>query len=248
MKTLVALTLAAASMAASANVVTFDGNQMNLVGASSTVGTSIQLVSKGANAGAAWLTTPVSTVESFDVNFAFSLRSEGGGLMADGISFALQDKGTNVLGYAGGNVGYTHLNAVGSIIQTYYNNTAGLNIDGNAYNTKSANLNLGGASLVTGTEVVTYDAMTHMLHMTGTLNVDGSLHNISDSKVINLEAKFGDTVFMGFTGATGDNYADERITSFSVQSTPAVPEPETYAMLLTGLASMGFVARRRKSL
>ena len=34
---------------------------------------------------------------------------------------------------------------------------------------------------------------------------------------------------------------------FLVSATPAVPEPETYAMLLTGLGMMGFMARRRKN-
>jgi hypothetical protein len=32
-----------------------------------------------------------------------------------------------------------------------------------------------------------------------------------------------------------------------VESITAVPEPETYAMLLAGLGAMGFVARRRQS-
>jgi len=35
-------------------------------------------------------------------------------------------------------------------------------------------------------------------------------------------------------------------TSLPLQAAPAVPEPETYAMLLAGLGLMGFVARRRK--
>ena len=33
----------------------------------------------------------------------------------------------------------------------------------------------------------------------------------------------------------------------SISAVAAVPEPETYAMLLSGMALMGFVARRRKA-
>ncbi|HEY3633581.1 MAG TPA: PEP-CTERM sorting domain-containing protein [Caldimonas sp.] len=44
---------------------------------------------------------------------------------------------------------------------------------------------------------------------------------------------------------TGDfDYNDMAV---KVESIAAVPEPETYAMLLAGLGAMGFVARRRKS-
>lgn len=237
-----AAALAATSMAASA------ADSMNLVGAATMIGSDIQLVSQGGSGGAAWFVTPVSTTDSFSVDFSFSLQNNGYSPMADGITFALQNNGTDVLGTIGGNLGYTDLNAVGSVIQTWYNNKAGLNIDGNAYNTQSAPANLGSANLVTGTQNVQYDASTNMLSMTGTLNVDGTPYSISDAQSIDLSAKFGDTMIMGFTGATGGSYADERITSSSVNSVAAVPEPETYAMLLAGLGALGFVARRRKSL
>lgn len=237
-----AVALAATSMAASA------ADSMNLVGSATMIGSDIQLVSQGGSAGAAWFVTPMSTTDSFSLYFSFSLQNNGYSPMADGITFALQNQGINALGSWGGDLGYTDLNAVGSVIQTWFNNTAGLNIDGNAYNTQSAPADLGAADLVTGTQNIQYDASTNMLSMTGTLNVDGSIYSIYDAQSIDLSAKFGDTMIMGFTGATGGSYADERVTSFSLNPVAAVPEPETYAMLLAGLGALGFMARRRKSL
>jgi hypothetical protein len=40
--------------------------------------------------------------------------------------------------------------------------------------------------------------------------------------------------------------SDQTVRQVLMTFTPAVPEPETYAMLLAGLGLMGFVARRRK--
>ena len=46
--------------------------------------------------------------------------------------------------------------------------------------------------------------------------------------------------------ATGEGFANEswKITAASVT---AVPEPETYALMLAGLGMMGFIARRRRA-
>ena len=47
-----------------------------------------------------------------------------------------------------------------------------------------------------------------------------------------------------FTATGGDNfYAVSEIQAFGV---PAIPEPETYALMLAGLGAVGFVARRRR--
>lgn len=47
-----------------------------------------------------------------------------------------------------------------------------------------------------------------------------------------------------FTATGGDNYyAVSEIQAFGV---PAIPEPETYALMLAGLGVVGFVARRRR--
>ena len=228
------------------NPATFDGSSVNLVGSATMVGSALQLTNAEQQAGAAWLNTPLSTSSSFIATYSFSLANPFGlgGQMADGISFAMQGLGTSALGANGGNVGYTGLNAVGSVVQSWDNNTAGLNTNGIAYHTKAAPANLGLAGLVTGTESVSYNATSDTLTMTGNLNVDGTNYAINDTANVNLNSQFGPTMTVGFTGGTGGSFADQRITSFSVA---AVPEPETYAMLLVGLGLIGSMVHRQKA-
>ena len=49
---------------------------------------------------------------------------------------------------------------------------------------------------------------------------------------------------LSFANAGGDNLG--AILDDVVVSTPAIPEPETYALMLAGLGAVGFVARRRR--
>lgn len=56
---------------------------------------------------------------------------------------------------------------------------------------------------------------------------------------------------ISFAGAGNGNsgtpgYKTAILDNVSLQSVSAVPEPETYAMMLVGLGAVGFVARRRK--
>lgn len=227
-----------------AGATSFSGYNMNLVGTANMQGSDLQLINNVGQVSAAWLNTPLSTANNFTAFFGFSLTNTVYNPMADGIAFVLQNQGTSAVGLGGGNVGYNGLNGVGSIVQSWGNNTAGLNTDGNAYNTKAAPANLGYAKLVTGSEMVSYNASTNTLSMQGIMNVDGNNYFISDTAHVNLAAKFGSTMDVGFTGGSGASGADERITSFNIA---AVPEPSEYALMAAGLGLMGFMVRRKKS-
>jgi hypothetical protein len=248
----------AAAFAVPASAAVIDLSQLNLAGSAQMVGNSLQLthtstVSNASGvAGAGWLTQGVSTTSSFSTSFAFSLKGNDSGKMADGIALAFQNVGTNVTGVGGGDVGYWNIggsgsSAVGSVIRSWTHNEYGLSVDGKVQGLDQAPFSLGAANYVTGTQTVNYNAATHALTMSGTLTdlSTGITYNIGDTATVDLSAKFGSTMYVGFTGGTGGTDADQRITSFSLTS--AVPEPETYAMLMAGLGLVGFVARRRKA-
>lgn len=72
----------------------------------------------------------------------------------------------------------------------------------------------------------------------GSKNADGLVHVVSDT--------FGESTYVGFEDILGGGDLDYDDLQYSFHNIAAVPEPETYAMLLAGLGVMGAVARRKK--
>ena len=53
------------------------------------------------------------------------------------------------------------------------------------------------------------------------------------------------SVVFGFGGRTNFNDNNPILNAATLENVTAVPEPETYALVLAGLGALGFVARRK---
>jgi hypothetical protein len=228
-----------------AHAATFSGNDVELVGSATMLDAdTLRLTAAAADlAGAAWATTPLSTSLAFSSSFEIRIAASDFDPMGDGIAFVVQSTGTGVVGGGGGGIGLENLDAVGFVIQTWDNNLLGFTATtGFPFAAPKAPVALGAASLITGYASVGYDPSTTTLYLLGGLTVDGTEYPILETLNADLASRFGPTVYVGFTGATGLSYADQRITNFTVT---AVPEPETCALVLAGLSLVGWQLRRR---
>ncbi|MEO8037774.1 MAG: PEP-CTERM sorting domain-containing protein [Betaproteobacteria bacterium] len=241
-----ALAIAALTLTASfAQATSFLGYDMQLVGSASVLDPlNLQMTPNATdNVGAAWVTTALSTTQDFSANFSFSIS--GTPTIANGIAFVLQSGGTSAIGSGGGGIGLEGLDAVASIIHTFGNNHVGFTGSGDPFSVQDAPTDLGAAMSITGFQTVSYDSIGKMMFMTGIITVDGTDFEVSDVLSVDLEARFGSSMYVGFTGATGSLSSDQRITDFSLAPAP-VPEPETYALMLAGLGLVGWQLRRRR--
>ncbi len=91
---------------------------------------------------------------------------------------------------------------------------------------------------------------TRLAHYTGPTNIAATIANNGNGyadwtlgliSLAGLPSTDGILFHAIWTGAS-----DGAESFFIVPNTPAIPEPETYAMMLAGLGLLGFVARRRR--
>lgn len=90
--------------------------------------------------------------------------------------------------------------------------------------------------------------------LNGTLVLSNCHFNVNDEFIIldstgNLSGTFAGVTLRGFATGAFDVVYDYNLDQVSLkvfQEVTAVPEPETWAMLLAGLGLVGFAAQRRR--
>ena len=227
-----------------ADTATFSGIEMELLGVASVLQNGDLRLTPPTDGltGGAWAVTPFSTAESFYSTFTFRIEASDFDPMADGFAFVLQGSGTGTLGGTGGGIGYSGIDGVAAVVHTWDNNRLGLVTTDSPFDAPLAGIDLGSATLITGTQTMTYDPTTTTLAWTAELDVDGVVVTASETLTVDLSARFGESFYAGFTSGTGLSYADHRITSWSLAP---IPEPETYALFAAGLGLLAAAMRRR---
>jgi hypothetical protein len=189
--------------------------------------TRLQLTTGGASqAGSAFWNSPVG-IQIFSTDFLFQLS--GTGLLADGITFTIQNDTPTALGPAGGGLGYGAglpgrppglPNSVAVKFDMWSNagegnDSTGLYINGASPTVPAVDLTGTGVVLNNGNTFdahISYDGTT--LYLTITDLVTGA--SVTRTFVIDIPTTIGGTAaYVGFTGGTGGLTASQKILTWT---------------------------------
>lgn len=233
---------------------------LSLVGSATRVGDRLRLTpSAPLQAGGAWFAERQSVADGFDTTFQFAISSlvlEG----ADGFAFVLQNDSATSLAFTGGDIGYSgpppaHIGIPYSIaleFDTYHNaelgdpnnNHLSVHTRGPIGNSAEEIYSLGSTTVIPNLS----DGQVHtalVSYRPGTFSV--FVDDLTTPALVvplNLGATLSladGAAWVGFTLGTGiAGYEAHDILSWRLAS---VPEPSTWALLLSGAGLLGW--RRR---
>ena len=194
----------------------------------------------------------------FSTRFTFNFNKQAFG-GADGLVFVIQPKSAGV-GTSGGGLGYKGIgNSLGVEFDSYNN---GVN-DLNSGNHVAVDLN---GSLLSKVQAESPFILDSAKDLTAWIDYNGTTKKlevrISDKNIRPLAALLSYTfdlastigkpnAFVGFTAGTGGSYSNQDLVNWEFRDkfTPigvAVPEPASWAMMLTGFGIVGGTMRYRR--
>ncbi len=196
----------------------FDTAELSLTGAA-LAGTALELTNGGSNKiSSAYFSHPVD-IESFTTNMDFQLTDA----VADGFTFVLQNAGSKAIGTASGGLGYATIPDSVAIKFDLFNNagegtdSTGVYVNGATPTIPAINLTPSGLSLASG----------HTIHLEITYNgtiLNWKLQDLSasypigvqESLAVNIPHTIGsNTAYVGFTAASGDGTAVQKILDWT---------------------------------
>ncbi len=226
----------------------------------------------GGQAGAAYSTSPITLGSNATFSTTFTFRfTNPSSPPADGITFVLAANPSG-LGSTGQGLGYGSVqNSVAVEFDTYNNypqvsaepnNNNHIAIDTNGNLTDLAAASPYGATAC-GSPNGTLGCMANGDLWTVTIGYNGSdlsvaaqdgshaSQTVISNYAINIASLLGtNSAYVGFTGATGADFENQYITTWSFSNTTAlaaslVPEPSAFAVLGVAVLGLGAVSRRR---
>lgn len=234
-----------------------------VLGASDVTSASVSTI--GGNLGS-WATAPTASAASF--NFLFGAWQPGTEMLAQGqLDTAITAFGAGVLGVGfstGPGLNNSFNPGVYDVVGTgLLNSGQTLTLDGQGSNTaawvfRASALTINQGSTVTLSNVGDGSGVRiyWIVDTLATLNADSFLGNVLASTITTngsltmecgrLLASTANVVLSGSGNKISTGCMGVGAGSGGFDHVAAIPEPETYAMLLAGLGMMGFVARRRQ--
>jgi hypothetical protein len=219
---------------------------LNLTGNAAQVGSVIRLTPAAqSQKGAAWYTQKQFVAGGFSTTFTFRITNLGnsGG---DGISFAVQNGGTGILGTEYGAESNSVPIGLGVSLDTFPNpdigevsdNFVAITTNGSHYVVQrdlNGTLNLSDGNL--------HSVQVDFNGASMSVSID-SISLLSNIAVpMSLATDIGGNAWVGFGARTGNAFENQDLTSWTF----AVPEPGSAALLLCGFGLFWSLRRRRQS-